>query len=164
MKIKKIVSRFQWIVPVLASSCYMVQAADPVSVVASTTDGSNVASNTLDDVYETRWSGNGDGAWIRYDLGDIYTIEEVDIAFYKGDGRKATLDIQTSNDANTWTTVFSGTQATRTEDLQTFDVTDTDAQYVRIVGYGNTSNSWTSLIEVDITTSAIDDGETDNHR
>jgi len=162
MKIKNIINGTQLILPVLASSCYMAQAAEPVSVVASTTDGSNVALNTLDNNDDTRWSGEGDGAWIRYDLGDTYTVEEVDIAFYKGDERTATLDIQTSDDANTWTTVFSGTQATRTEDLQTFDVTDTDAQYVRIVGYGNTSNSWTSLVDVDITASDVDDGEPGN--
>lgn len=162
MQIKNIINGTKLIIPVFASSCYMAQAVEPVSVVASTTDGSNVASNTLDNIDDTRWSGNGDGAWIRYDLGDTYTVEEVDIAFYKGDERTATFDIETSSDANSWVTVFSGTQTTRTEDLQTFNVTDSDAQFVRIVGYGNTSNSWTSLIDVDITASDIDDGETGN--
>jgi len=38
------------------------------SVVASANDG-NLPQNTLDNSLATRWSAQGDGQWIRYDLG-----------------------------------------------------------------------------------------------
>src|SRR5438046_2946251 len=56
------------------------------SVVASANDG-NVPQNTLDKSLATRWSAQGDGQWIRYDLGALANIDHVDIAWYVGDTR-----------------------------------------------------------------------------
>ncbi|MBU2886204.1 discoidin domain-containing protein [Gilvimarinus agarilyticus] len=127
-------------------------AADPVSVSASSDDG-NTPDNTLDNSLSSRWSAQGDGQWIEYDLGQVYSVDTLEIALYKGDQRTSTLDIQTSADGNNWQTVFSGEQPSSTSSQQTFDVTDSDARYVRIVGYGNSSNDWNSITEVDIETS-----------
>ncbi|WP_020209342.1 discoidin domain-containing protein [Gilvimarinus chinensis] len=129
-------------------------AAEPVSVNASDHDG-NVPQNTLDNDLSSRWSANGDGQWIEYDLGDEVNVESLDIAFYKGDQRTSTVDIQTSTDGSSWQSVFYGDQPASTAAQQTIDVEDTAAAYVRIVGYGNTSNTWNSLTEVDIHSSPI---------
>ncbi|MCQ3830676.1 polysaccharide lyase family 7 protein [Microbulbifer elongatus] len=142
----------------LASQATVSFAADPVGVTASSDDG-NTPENTLDNNLSTRWSAQGDGQWIRYDLGTSYTVEALEIALHKGDQRTATLDIQTSTDGSSWQTVFSGAQPSSTANLQTFDVTDTSARYVRIVGYGNSSNDWNSISEVNITTSSDDPGD-----
>ena len=136
----------------LASQAVVSFAADPVGVTASSDDG-NIPENTLDNSLSTRWSAQGDGQWIEYDLGTSYSIDTLEIAFYKGDQRTATIDIQTSENGIDWQTVFSGDQPSSTTDQQTIDVADSDAQYVRIVGYGNTSNDWNSITEVDIATS-----------
>lgn len=138
-------------------------AAEPVNVVASSHDG-NIPANTLDNNLGTRWSANGDGQYIEYDLGESFTIESLDIAFYKGDQRTATFDILTSSDQTSWTTVFSGVQGTLTTAQQNFAVNSSDGQYVRIVGYGNSSNTWNSITEVDINTSGEgdDNGGGDN--
>ena len=45
---------------------------------------------------------------------------------------------------------------------QAIDVEDSEAQFVRIVGYGNSANSWNSLTEVDIATSTISTGDVMN--
>src|SRR5437762_10977808 len=47
------------------------------SVVVSANDG-NLPQNTLDNSLATRWSAQGDGQWIRYDLGAIVDIDRVD--------------------------------------------------------------------------------------
>lgn len=120
-----------------------------VAVTASGDDG-NVPANTLDGDLGTRWSANGDGQWIQYDLGAVKTVAYVKIAFYKGDQRVAFFDILVSTNGSSWTQVYSGQSSGTTNALQTFDFGDVAARYVRIVGHGNTQNSWHSLTEVEI--------------
>jgi hypothetical protein len=139
----------------LAVSHFAVSfAAEPVAVSASDNDG-NTPDNTLDNDFSTRWSADGDGQWIQFDLGSVVNVESLDVAFYKGDQRTSTIDIQTSTDASSWESVFYGDQVASTATQQNIDVEDSEASYVRIVGYGNTSNSWNSITEVDINSSEI---------
>ena len=123
-----------------------------ITVTASSHDG-NVPENTLDNNLSTRWSALGDGQWIRYDLGEPAVIDDVDIAFYKGDQRRTRLDIQVSNNASSWQTLWSGQQPAQTTALQKINVQDTNARYLRIVGHGNDAGTmWNSLTEVRINT------------
>ncbi|MFI9815958.1 polysaccharide lyase family 7 protein [Saccharothrix variisporea] len=119
-------------------------------VTALTHDG-NVPANTIDNDLTTRWSAEGDGVWIRYDLGSPQTVGSVSIAWHKGDTRRATFDVELSDDSTTWTTalarkVTSGT----TLQPETYDFADRSARYVRIVGHGNTSNDWNSITETKV--------------
>lgn len=118
-------------------------------VIASSNDG-NVPTNTVDGSLGTRWSAQGDGQWIRYTLSSQATITSLKIAWYKGDQRKTKFDIQTSTDANVWKTVYSGTSSGTTLNLETYDITDSIGNYVRIVGHGNTENNWNSITETQI--------------
>lgn len=125
--------------------------AEAITVTASGSDG-NVPQNTLDNNLNTRWSADGKGQWIKYDLGSIRTVDDLSIGFYKGSERYTYFEIQLSTDNNYWTTVFNGVQPGKTNSQQTINVTDSPARYVRIVGQGNTANDWVSLTEVDINT------------
>jgi hypothetical protein len=126
-------------------------SAMALTVTSSDSDG-NGAANTIDNNLNTRWSANGDGQWIKYDLGQTLTIDDLSIAFYKGADRTATIEIQVSTDNKYWNTVFYGTQSKKTNSQQEFNITDTAGRYVKIIGHGNTSNNWISLTEVDINT------------
>src|SRR6058998_2806789 len=68
----------------------------PVSSVLASADDGNVAANTLDGSLSTRWAASGDGQWILFDLGSSQTVGAVSIAWYKGDQRSSSFDIQTS--------------------------------------------------------------------
>ncbi|MDR6553723.1 cadherin-like beta sandwich domain-containing protein [Paenibacillus qinlingensis] len=119
-----------------------------VEVNASSSDG-NVESNTLDNNLFSRWSASGDGQYVMFDLGETKRIGYVGIAFYKGDLRSTRIDIETSNDAIAWTNVFSGSSRATTANMQAFDIPDTNARFVRIVGHGNSDGStFTSLTDV----------------
>src|SRR5436190_7888735 len=66
-----------------------LRAADAVrlpiaSTIASADDG-NVPANSLDGNLATRWSAQGDGQWIQFDLGATQTVGAVKIAWYSGD-------------------------------------------------------------------------------
>ena len=120
------------------------------SVRASAFQGANVPQNTLDQDLGTRWSAEGDGQWIEYDLDSTQTVNAVRIAWYRGDERQADFDLEVSLDASTWTEVFSGSSSGTTLGLEGYDFDDVSARYVRIVGHGNTQNEWTSITEVEI--------------
>jgi len=119
------------------------------AVTASTNDG-NVPANAVDNNLSTRWSGNGDGAWLQLDLGTARTISHVKAAFLNGDTRTNRFDIQVSNGSGVWTTVFSGSSSGTTLALQTFDFADTSARWVRYVGHGNSVNLWNSITEIEV--------------
>src|ERR1051326_7865549 len=112
-----------------------------VGATASANDG-NVPANAIDGSLSTRWSAEGDGQWLKLDLGLPATVGGVHIAFYKGDTRSSLFDVQTTGDGSSWTTVLTGLSSGKTTQLEAFDVADTSARYVRIVGHGNSANDW----------------------
>src|SRR5258705_10761163 len=79
-----------------------------VASASASADDGNVPANTLDGSLTTRWSANGDGQWIRFDLGSPTNVGSVKIAWYKGNLRNCRFDIQTSKTGTDWTTVFTG--------------------------------------------------------
>lgn len=153
MKINALISAA--VLAALGASC--ANAATPVNITASSHDG-NVPANTVDNDLSTRWSANGNGEFIQYDLGQEFNVESIDIAFFKGNERSATFDVLTSTDGSNWTTVFSGVQGQETTAQQNVALDSSVGRYVQIVGYGNTSNTWNSITEVDINTSEIETG------
>jgi hypothetical protein len=121
------------------------------SAVTASTSDTNVPANTVDNSLSTRWSANGDGAWIRYDLGSMQTVAFVRLAAYSGNSRQNRFDLQLSNDGATWTNVITGglTSGTTTAE-ETHDFADQSARFVRYVGHMNTLNTFNSLTEVSI--------------
>ncbi|MGJ8693047.1 MAG: discoidin domain-containing protein [Thalassotalea sp.] len=119
-------------------------------VLASADDG-NVAENVTDGSLSTRWSANGNGQWLRLDLCQEQTINQVEVAFFKGDSRSSTFSIEVSSDDVNWSTALSTTaSASNTTAKQAFDFEAKTARYVRYTGYGNSSNSWNSITEFSV--------------
>lgn len=128
-----------------------VAAAAPLAVVgvSASADDGNVPANTLDGDLGTRWSAQGDGVWIRYDLGGATTVGSVSVAWHRGDTRRTTFDIQVSGDGSSWTTVLSRRASSGTMlQPEAYDVPDATGRFVRVVGHGNTTNNWTSIAEI----------------
>lgn len=123
--------------------------------VSASGDDGNVAANAVDNNLNTRWSASGDGQWIQFCLNSVSTVNGVDIAFFKGDTRRALFDVQAGNDGNTWTTVASGLQSSGTSlAFEPFSFAPVAAKYIRILGHGNNQNAWNSYTEVKIKTVA----------
>lgn len=122
----------------------------PVSAVDASGHDGNLPANTLDDNLATRWSAQGVGVWIRYDLGATRTVTKVAIAWYRGDQRRSDFQLQVSTDGTSWTTVVDRESSGAGNQPETYDFTDRSARYVRVVGHGNEDNDWTSITEVDI--------------
>ena len=132
---------------VLTNSKFSLSTA---SVTASTHDG-NVPSNTVDGNLSTRWSAQGDGQWIKFDLGTGKRVAFVKIACYSGSTRTCYFDLQGSSDNVTFTTLSANVNSAQNANLQTFDFTDANAvRYLRILGHGNSENNWNSYTEVEV--------------
>src|SRR6267154_2742808 len=86
----------------------------PVASVVASGDDGNIPQNTLDNNLATRWSAEGDGQWIRYDLGTVMAVGPVDIAWYQGTAWASAFELQVSLDAVTWTPVFTGRSSGQT--------------------------------------------------
>jgi hypothetical protein len=130
-------------------------SCEPVAVSgvrASAYQSPNVAANTIDDNLSTRWSNDGKGSWIRLDLGKRQPICEVQIAWQAGHLRSSNFVVSVSNSTSgsTFKTVFSGKSSGTTTALETYDVKDSNARYVRITVNGNTMNNWASITEIEI--------------
>lgn len=108
-------------------------------------------ANTADGNLGTRWSANGDGQWIRHDLGSTKTVTWVKIAWLNGDTRVYTFDVQISTDGSSWTTVATGLHSSSTTTaLELFNPPNNSARYVRYVGHGSNVNLWNSVTEVEV--------------
>lgn len=123
------------------------------AIAASTWQNPNVPANTRDGDLGTRWSAEGNGQWIQFDLGTVQPVASVEIAIYLGNTRVTYFDIAFSTDGVAWQTVVpSGESSATTLELERFSTGGQSARYVRIVGYGNSSSAWNSLTEVVINT------------
>ncbi len=121
------------------------------SVTASGFQAPNQPGNTLDKDLDTRWSVEGDGQWIEYDLGRVATVDRVWIAWYRGDRRQADFNVEVSVDGQAWVHVLKDERSSgQTVEPESYGFESTTARYVRIVGYGNSENDWNSVTEVSI--------------
>lgn len=130
---------------------------DTLSITNATDDGTNDGhgpGNTLDNNLSasSRWSSKGVGKTIQYDLGVNANVKTISLAWYKGNQRRSFFEVNTSLDGNSWTSVLATAQSSgNSTALENYDVTDTEARYVRVVGQGNSSSDWNSIIETEIT-------------
>lgn len=113
----------------------------------------NAPENTLDGNIrdESRWSSMaGDKAWIKYDLGEVKTVDYLAMAVASSDVRQTLFTVLTSEDGLNWTTVYDGRSSGSVIGFETYALEPANARYVRINGHGNSVNSWTSITEVKI--------------
>jgi glucose/arabinose dehydrogenase len=127
-----------------------VEVTPPASAVTASTHDGNVPGNTVDNNLATRWSANGDGQWLRLDLGRSRTVSHVGVAVYNGNSRRNRFEIQVSTNGSSWSSVFSGESSGTSTAEETFDFSDVSARYVRYLGHSNNVNGFNSVTEVSV--------------
>ncbi|WP_407566713.1 discoidin domain-containing protein [Polymorphospora sp. A560] len=112
-------------------ACGTTNAAQGRPATASSAESAGMAASAaVDGNTGTRWSSQfTDPQWLRVDLGQTRTICQVVLAWEGAYGRA--FQIQTSNDGNTWTSIYSTT--TGAGGTQTLNVTGS-GRYVRMYG------------------------------
>lgn len=139
------------------------EAVDITSVQANGDDGNNIAENTIDEDFDTRWSYNQIPAILTLDLGLSTSIGAVQVAWYNGDQRIFSFSIEVSENDTDWTQVYNGSSSGTTNSFEMYDFPDTSARYVRLLVYGNDLSGveeWTSISQIQVVgpTGAGDNG------
>lgn len=126
----------------------MTKVIAPLEVTSSIHDGSNSNELAYDRDLETYFCSTGTEAWIEYDLGAVYDVSKLMIAFYQGHTRKTFIDILVSEDGINYKEVFTGTSNGKTDGLQNFKVNE-KARYVKLQSHGNDNGSmYNSIFEI----------------
>ncbi len=121
-------------------------------VVQSGDDGAGaVIQNSVDGLLSSRWAPQGkDGdAWGIYDLGTVYTLDKIKLAYLSGNTRTYYFDIEVSEDGENYTPVITGGKSSgTTNDFEDYDMKGVKARYVKYIGGGNSANLWNSMTEI----------------
>jgi chitinase len=114
-----------------AGGCGTTNVAQGKTATASSTETTSYTANlAVDGNTGTRWSSTfSDPQWLQVDLGSTQSICKVVLNWEAAYGKS--FQVQTSNDAATWTTVYSTT--TGTGGVQTLAVNGS-GRYVRMYG------------------------------
>ena len=123
------------------------------------------ASNVLDGslAEDSVFAGGANPDDLFLDLGEIWNVEHLKISWGRGHNRSNEFEIATrANEFEDWSTVFSGHSSRQTQDFETYDISTTKAQYIRIRGLSNTlGTKWTLIAEVKAYGNAIEETETE---
>jgi peptidoglycan/xylan/chitin deacetylase (PgdA/CDA1 family) len=118
------------------------------SLASSNAASGTAAVNVTDGSLATRWSGIDMGSWIKFDLGTRKPVSAIKIAWHRGDLRKATYDLDFSDDGLTWKNVRRRAASSGlTNRFERLDLSGQQARFVRLTGFGNTENSFNSVLE-----------------
>ncbi len=122
-----------------------------LSAVAShTPEAENIAMNTIDGSFSTKWAGEADNE-IVWDLGEVKTLGFANISLLNGAKRQQYLELHVSEDGVNWQLVFDGASGGKTETEEPFDLKNSKGRYVKYVNKGNSAGSvWVSITECKI--------------
>lgn len=115
---------------------------------ATSTEGSRVPANAVDGDVSTGWfcapqQCAGQPASLQVDLGAAHALSSVRVTPYYADGRSYLYRVDGSVDGQTWTRLAEKvTHKAQTDVGDRYDVTGS-YRYVRVTGFGNTSNAYT---------------------
>lgn len=109
----------------------------------------NPAESSMDGDLNTRWSAFG-VQWIQYDLGAVYDVTHVGLAWMNGDQRTYPFEISVSEDGENFVNLLSGESTSTSNEVEVHQVPQTKARYVRVKCFGNSVNDWCSLTEAKV--------------
>ncbi len=124
----------------------LLSQGKPATASSSENPGVFPASAAVDGNTGSRWSSAfSDPQWLQVDLGSTQTISRVALNWETAAGKA--FQIQVSNDATNWTSIYSTT--TGTGGVETHDVTGS-GRYVRMYGTQRTTGYGYSLWEFQV--------------
>ncbi len=118
------------------------------AAVASSSLPSLTAAKAVDGAAASRWAASGSGQWLRLDLGATDRVQAVSVLWFAGMRRTTRFRIETSADGTRWVPATAGVSTGWTAGEETYRFRPRDARFVRITGYGNSTDATVSIGEV----------------
>lgn len=102
--------------------------------------------------WSSRWAGFGSPVNLTVELNQTSAVTDLGIAWGQGNSRVYTFEVYARpGTSGSWTKVFDDVSSGNTSSLEKFDLTDIDAQQIRIKTFSNTAGSdWTNITEVKV--------------
>ncbi|UTT84544.1 polysaccharide lyase family 7 protein [Vibrio pelagius] len=103
--------------------------------------------------WSSRWAAQNAPVNLVLDLGSVQNVQDVKIAWGKGEEQTYKFEIRALADesSSTWDKVYYGESGGNTSDFESYDVQDVQARWVRIKVFSNSAESvWTNITEVQI--------------
>ena len=122
-----------------------------LSVSDDGTHDGHLPANVIDKITDndSRWSNEGSSQPLTFDFGQQVNLSNLAILWYQRDQRISFFEVETSNDLNNWQSVLlNGQSEIGVKAFELYDLTNSTARYLRIIGQGNSINNWNSIIEV----------------
>ena len=132
-------------------------ANEGLVIVSATDDGlyeeTHGPENSIDGDLDadSRWSNESQGTpkSLLLDLGAVQTVKSINIAWYKGDSRKAQFSVEASSNGSDYESIVPARQSSgNTLEFEAYPIESVLAQFIRINGNGNEANDWNSIVEV----------------
>ncbi|MBR4060157.1 MAG: DUF4962 domain-containing protein [Lachnospiraceae bacterium] len=128
----------------------------------------NVAWKSLDQNISSRWTSQGIGNWILFELEETANVDNLLILFKNGHIRSTYFNVSVSTDGVKYTQIYSGksggTAIGSAEAYEQFDLGGVTAKYIKIGCNGNslqgTTTGWNNIGEVVFTSTVVESGET----
>ena len=132
-------------------------ANTPLTIISATDDGLFEETHGPDKLIDgkleadSRWSNQsqGDPKIVLFDLGAVQTLKSFSIAWHKGDSRWSEFSLEASVDGKEYKEIVARKKSSgATLELEKHDFSALPAQFIKLVGNGNESNDWNSIVEV----------------
>ncbi|WP_411847600.1 discoidin domain-containing protein [Roseibacillus persicicus] len=126
-------------------------------VKAKSEAGTNfISQNTLDGDLATRWSAEGVGQWIQYDLLERKQINGLALAWHNGSSLSYDFEVGVSDHPmGPFTSIYTGTSSSSTNSLESYAITPAEARFIRITGERNSVDNWTNITEAFLDTETL---------
>jgi hypothetical protein len=129
-----------------------LETAEVIAVEAGDFQTPYLPYNIIDGNIGTMWSAIGDDQWIILELKGAFNIQHIKVAFQPGQRKESYFDVLGSNDKENWEPVLTKSRSCAfSGDLQVFEFppskTDKEYRYVKLVGQGNSLDSWNYISE-----------------
>ncbi len=129
---------FAWFLPCVLS------AAEITKVSASSAQRGNDPPHAIDANQGTRWSSEGKGQWLLFELDKPIPFSEFEAGFSRGN-RRYSFSVETSSDGKKWSKVFSGKSSGAGDGIKKFPAPNAVGRFIRFVSQGNNENNWVNL-------------------
>ncbi len=123
------------------------------TVTASASQDTNPVTNINDGDLNTRWSGEGEGADVTCDLGEVKTVGKIGVAALYSSGRAYYYELLISEDGENYKSIFDGTNGYDNGNICYTFAGNEPVRYVKLIGKcnkGTNQNDWNSYTEIEI--------------
>jgi uncharacterized repeat protein (TIGR02059 family) len=132
-----------------------LETAEISNIEASSFQAPNYPQNILDGNIGTMWAANGNDQWLILKLKQSFNVQHVKLAFQPGQKKESYFDIFGSVDKVNWEPILTKSASCAfSGDIQVFEFppskADKEFNYVKLVGLGNSTDSWNYVSELKI--------------